>query len=141
MYVTIAEAYNPAIRAIQRKIEQGGKVGRLSRLLESGYDAYHTAPGFSALAVKTHMLAKFIYPLVRFTLNPLYHVYNSTESDIIGVTQDGLRVKRGASPTSAEVFNVVERGNFEANAGRVGQQRRMESMGMDPALDAYTDEL
>lgn len=141
MYVPIAEAYNPVIRAIQRKIEQGGPVNRLQRLMESGYDAYHTAPGFNKLAVGTHALAKFIYPLVRFTLNPLYHVYNATESEIIGITQDGLRVRHGRTPKSAEVFNAVERGNFEANAGRVNQAKRMEAYGMDPALDAYSDEL
>ena len=143
VYVTVVEAYNPAIRAIQRKIEQGGKVGRAERIMNSAYDAYHTAPGFNKMAVATHALAKWLYPLWRFTLNPMYHVYNATESDIIGITQDGLRVRRGRTATSAEVFSAVERGNPEAHARLVGQRRKMESMGLrqSEAIDALTDEL
>jgi hypothetical protein len=141
MYVPISEAYNPVIRAIQRKIEQGGKVNRALRLMDSAYDAYHTEPGFASLAVATHAIAKWVYPMVRFTINPLYHVYNSTEADIIAVTQDGMRVRRGRTPTSAEVFGTVEKGNTEAYAGLAHQRRRMEAMGLDPQLDAYTDEL
>lgn len=141
MYVPISEAYNPVVRAIQRKIEQGGRVNRALRLMESAYDAYHTAPGFASMAVTTHAIAKWFYPLIRFTANPLYHVYNSTEADIIALTQDGMRVRRGRTPTSAEVFRTVERGNPEARAGLTMQERRMRQMGLDPKLDAYTDEL
>jgi hypothetical protein len=140
MYVPIVEAYNPVIRAVQRKIERGGG-NKALRLIDSIYDAYHTAPGFNKLASSTHLLAKWLYPLMRFSLNPLYHVYNKTEADIIGITQDGIRVRRGNNATSAEVFRAAEAGNPGA-AAALGQQRRvLESMGISPAMDAATDEM
>ena len=132
MYVPVAEAYNPAVRAIQRQIEQGGPVGRFSRLFSKSYDKYHV--GFtSPVASSTRMLAKFWYPLLRFTSNPLYHLYNLTEADIIGLTQDGLRVTHApVDPAlSSAVFRNLERGNPEAAASMREAQRRAHSLGIN----------
>lgn len=134
MWVMISEAYNPVIRNIQRKIDSGGKVNRFQRLIEGGYDQWHTNDKTSTLASGTHMLAKYIYPALRFTWNPLYHIYNMTEPDIIGLTQDGLRVSTGSgkSPYSEGTFQSVERGNPEAYQSLQQAQRKAEAMGLNP---------
>ena len=136
MFVPISEAYNPVVRATQRALEQGKPTGRIARVLTSAYDAYHTQPGFQGLSAGTHRLAKWVYPLVRFALNPMYHVYNATESDIIGVTQDGLRAARLArvSPYHRRGCGTVvarQRAGFSGDV-RCKARRAPGNMGLNP---------
>lgn len=133
MYVALAEAYNPVVRNIQRTIEQGGQTGRMARLFASGYDRYHV--GFTQpVAAFTRMTAKFLYPFLRFTANPLYHVYNLSEADIIGATQDGLKVWKNPvnAALSSDIYEAVKSGNPEARASAIEAERRLKTLGINP---------
>ena len=115
-YVMISEAYNPVIRSIDSKLMAGGEVGKFSRLFRSSYGMYHGLKGLESVAASTRMVAKVWYPAFRFLANPMYHVYNETEMDILGFTMDGTRIYH--QPTNpalqAALHAQMVQGNFQA---------------------------
>jgi GNAT superfamily N-acetyltransferase len=90
----LTEAANRMVRNNNRKARGGGKVDPLTAAVNSAYRIWQYAPGLEAASAGTHMFTKLLYPLFRFSVDPLYHTMNVIESDMYGVSMEGARASR-----------------------------------------------
>jgi hypothetical protein len=105
------ESMNSLIRRADLRIIKG-KGSKFDQVVKSGYWAWQNVPGLSTLADGTRLVSKFLYPLIRFTIDPRWLAMNYIEADIIAFGQDGFTSTRvgGRQPgeISEAAFNRME---------------------------------
>jgi hypothetical protein len=88
----LAESGNRLIRAALEVQQAGGKVNPLMAAADAAYRLYQYQTG--PLSGYTRVISKLFYPVLRFSTDPFWILFNATESDLLGLGLEGLKGTR-----------------------------------------------
>lgn len=90
----LTEAGHRILRNTARRGRAGGKVDPLMQAVNNAYRIWQYTPGLSTASSATRYFSKFLYPLLRFGADPLYHIMNIIEPDMYGLSMEGIKATR-----------------------------------------------
>lgn len=111
MHNALDEAHNSFVRRVDLKVFRGEKVGRLEKVLRSGYWAWQNLPGLRTVSDTTRLASKVFYPLFRFQMDIRWHALNQVEADTLAFFRDGIDGTR----FSRRRDSIVRRGGKDVN--------------------------
>jgi hypothetical protein len=90
----LTEAGNRLQRNAARNARTGANTNPLMAAMNGSFRIWQHTPGLSSVSSGTHRFTKFLYPMLRFGLDPFYKLMNVIEPDIYGVTNAGRKGAR-----------------------------------------------
>lgn len=104
--------------------EKAGKGDKGAKVLRTVYDIWNDAPLLSKAATTQRVVAKFVYPLFRFALDPRWLALNMTEANALSLSKYGyLRTYKNMDEASAAARHfargddVIAQGSLAPDSG------------------------
>jgi hypothetical protein len=99
-YRMLAKSQSRFQRSLAAKAKRGGREGAAATKALAGYNAFVDSKYTAGLSQSQRVLARTIYPLFRFTLDPRWLLLNYIEGAILGASRYGV-FRRYRSPEEA----------------------------------------